>query len=162
MLDARDERRRMQDELLRKYPGMALTVLTVVAPGEEKRNRNTRTVAFAGADALAGMFASSALVWRERDLPTGFELWAVVSCDPFEAKRVAVNIEETHPLGRLMDIDVIGADGVPISRDAVGAPPRKCLICGENARVCMRLKSHSYSDLIEKITRTVDSYAATL
>lgn len=161
MLLARDHRQARQCELLSRWPGASVVVLTIVAPGNEKRNRNTSVVASAGADALVRRFASSAPLWRVCDYPTGFELWIVSALPAYEAKRICVEIEETHPLGRLMDIDVIGENRCPVTRSELGLPERSCLICGDNARVCMRAARHSYSDLLKKISDTVDTYVST-
>lgn len=160
MLLARDCRQIRQQELHARWPEASVVVLTVVAPGNEKCNRNTAAVAFAACDVLSETFAPTCLLWQVRDLPTGFELWIVSSLSPSEAKRLAVGIEETHPLGRLMDIDVIGADLRPVSRAELGLAGRSCLICGDNARICMRASRHSYSDLINKISETVDAYVS--
>lgn len=160
MLQARDRRQMRQRELAGKWPGSSLVIFTVVAPGEEKSNRNTRVVAGAGARVLAGEFAADACLWEELDLPTGYELWIVSPVAPLEAKRRVCAIENSHPLGRLMDIDVIGEDLRPISRTAVGFPERTCLVCGENARICMRAARHSYQDILRTITDTVDRYVA--
>ena len=46
-----------------------------------------------------------------RDFNTGFEAFLLTSLGEEDAKRLCVGIEEEHPLGRLMDIDVIGHDG---------------------------------------------------
>lgn len=162
MLNARDRRVMRQKQLVDTYPDCTPVVLTVVAPGKEKRNRNTAVVAAAAADALADAFAGLASLWQICDLPTGFELWIAVRLDPLEAKRRACAIEECHPLGRLMDIDVIGEDLHPVSRSAIGLPGRGCLVCGDNARICMRAGRHSYADLLKKISDTVDSYVATV
>ncbi|MCM1319066.1 MAG: citrate lyase holo-[acyl-carrier protein] synthase [Muribaculaceae bacterium] len=160
MLAARDERQAGQRRILAKWPGKVLILMTIVAPGVEKRNHNTQVVAAAGAKALAAALAGHVDEWFERDLPTGYELWMIVDIDPRQAKRITVDIEEQHPLGRFMDIDVIGQDLMPLQRQSIGAPARRCLICGENARLCMRRGTHSYSDLIKKITDTVDAYVA--
>ena len=160
MLRARDWRQNRQKELHGRWPEASVVVLTVVAPGSEKRNRNTAVVASAAGDALSDLFASTSLLWQMRDLPTGFELWIVSTLSPSEAKKLAVGVEQTHPLGRLMDIDVIGPDLRPVSRAALGLPERSCLICGDNARVCMRAGRHSYSDLLKNISETVDAYVS--
>ena len=71
-----------------------------------------------------------------------------------------------------MDIDVIVADGPasgpasgidladglalgvrPIPRSAVGAPERRCLICSQPARVCMRARNHSVAELLAAVDR---------
>ena len=75
-----------------------------------------------------------------------------------QAKEVTVEIEEKHPLGRLMDIDVIGPDGVPVSRTGDGHPQRRCLICNDDARACMRAATHSVTELLAKIHSMTEAY----
>lgn len=76
-----------------------------------------------------------------------------------EAKRVAVEIEDTHPLGRLFDIDVIDAQGIPVSRDRVGGQPRRCLVCDYEARYCMRMRWHTQEEIWARIKQMTDDYA---
>lgn len=160
MLLARDRRMERQQLLLTRWPHASVVVLTIVAPGKRKRDRHTAVMARAASEALVDAFAGSALLWQWRDLPTGTELWIVSSLPADVCKRLAVGIEENHPLGRLMDIDVIDASLVPIGRSSLGLPSRKCLLCGDDARVCMRAGRHSYSDLLDKISDTVDAYVS--
>ena len=58
-------------------------------------------------------------------------------------KKFLVSIEESHPLGRLFNLDVCGHDGISIKRHDLGLLPRTCLVCGEDAHVCAAKKSHS-------------------
>lgn len=160
MLLARDRRQALQQALIARWPEASVVVLTVVAPGKRKRDRRTAVVASAASAALADAFASSARLWMWRDLPTGTELWIVSLLPAQQCKRLAVAIEEKHPLGRLMDIDVIDRSLVPMSRSALGLPSRRCLMCGDDARVCMRASRHSYTDLLNKISDTVDAYVS--
>ena len=100
------------------------------------------------------------------DLETGYEGYFIVDSRPVDAKRRAVTIEETHPLGRLFDLDVIihasldlpyFEDGVrPIGRQELGLPQRKCLICGKPVRECMRTRSHTPEELITRIESIVE------
>lgn len=94
----------------------------------------------------------------ELDLETGYEAYLITPMPLLEAKRIAVNIEDTHPLGRLFDIDIINADGVPVSRDAIGEKPRRCLVCDHEARYCMRMRWHTQEEIWAKINEMVDSY----
>ena len=158
ILRSRDERQRLQRELLDLYPDHALVVATVVVPGAEKRTETSLRIATAMESALASAYDGIIERVDRRDLETGYEAFLLVSCDGQEAKRRAVAAEEAHPLGRLFDIDVIGRDGVPMSRTASGVSSRRCLICGNDARVCMRLRSHSVEELTEHIQRMTDGY----
>ena len=54
-----------------------------------------------------GVEKSFILFEEVRDLETGFEAYFVVDMAPLEAKQLCCRIEDSHPLGRLMDIDVI-------------------------------------------------------
>ena len=95
----------------------------------------------------------------ERDLNTGYEAYLITTLPLLEAKRVAVDIEDTHPLGRLFDIDVIDAQGIPVSRDRVGGQPRRCLVCDHEARYCMRMRWHTQEEIWARIKQMTDDYA---
>ena len=94
----------------------------------------------------------------ERDLETGYEAYLITPLPLLEAKRIAVQIEDTHHLGRLFDIDIIDKDGVPVSRDRVGSRPRRCLVCDREARYCMRMRWHTQEEIWERINAMVDEY----
>ena len=91
------------------------------------------------------------------DLETGFEGFFVIDGQSLEVKRAAAELEDTHPLGRLMDLDVIGPEG-PIGRADIGLQERRCLICEKPARYCMRAGSHTHEELMAKIKQLVSSY----
>ena len=149
LLDSRDARVAHQAELLGKYPGKTLLCLTVMLPGPVKRSNVSLKIAAAAVAAVRSRFE---LKFEElRDLETGYEGYFVVDLEPVAAKRLAVSLEEEHPLGRLFDLDVITADG-PLSREELGLPGRKCLICGKPVRECMRTRAHSTDKLLNRIS----------
>ena len=155
LLDSRDRRARRQGELLSQFPGRALLCLTVQLPGPEKRNALSLKIARAGVEAIEKRFNP---VFKEtNDLETGFEGFFIVDGQPLEVKRAAAELEDTHPLGRLMDLDVIGPEG-PIGRADIGLQERRCLICEKPARYCMRAGSHTHEELMAKIKQLVSSY----
>ena len=158
LLRSRDVRHERQLEYLGRYPGKTLVVLTIVMPGSVKRNQLSLAAAKAAVTALLEAFCPTAAVFDTFDLETGYETFIMTSMSQQEAKRTACDIEDTHPLGRLFDIDVFGDDRRPISRTFLGLPGRKCLVCGDDARVCMRLGRHSYDDLTRTIADMIESY----
>ncbi len=158
VLASRDERSLLQRRMLASAPGLALVVATVVVPGPGKRTEVTLRIAGAMDRALRQAFDGLVREEVSRDLPTGYEGFFLVDTTCAEAKRLAVRVEETHPLGRLFDIDVIGPDGVPLSRTGSGGAPRRCLLCGDNARICMRERKHSIDELTDYIRSLTDEY----
>ena len=69
-----------------------------------------------------------------------------------------MELEDTHPLGRLFDADIILPEGRPLSRTELGAPPRRCLLCDREARFCMRNGSHTREELHAKIAQMIADY----
>ena len=111
-MTSRDARVERQRELLSAHPGISLICLTVQPPGPVKRNGLSLVVAEAGVNAIR---ESLRVEFEElRDLETGYEGFFMTALSPSEAKRLACHIEDTHPLGRLMDLDVIVAAGAAV------------------------------------------------
>lgn len=133
-------------------------VLTVVMPGSVKRNRNSLAVAEAGVEAVRNAFKGHIRKEILRDLETGYEAFFITDTDVCRAKTAACAIEDGHALGRLMDIDVFTADATPVSRTQAGHKPRRCLLCGDDARVCMRARRHSYDELETCINNLILDY----
>ncbi len=158
LLASREERASFQKELLKGYPGKTLVCLTVIMPGKVKRNLQSLVVAQAAVTALVSAFGDSMLSLRLRDLPTGYEAYLVTPLSNEEAKQETCRIEDTHPLGRLFDLDVIDADGLPVSRELIGKAPRKCLVCDSDARYCMRNRTHSLDELSARIDEMIEAY----
>ena len=175
LLDSRDRRVQHQKELLSAFPGCSLMCLTVQLPGPVKRSYESLVIGGAGLGALLNIFGSILRHVHVRDLETGYEAYLLVPLPAIEVKKRCCTIEDTHPLGRLMDIDVLpgscgvipgsdrasegSADIAPLSRADIGLEPRRCLLCGNEARFCMRAHTHFTADLLKKISEMVDSYA---
>ena len=155
LLQSRDNRAQHQKDLLGTFPGKSLLCFTVQLPGADKRNNYSLTIASAGVEAVRGAFAPCHE--ELRDLEAGYEGYFVVEVPACEAKLCACRIEDTHPLGRLMDIDVVTAEGI-IGREAVGLPARRCLLCGEEVRHCMRARTHTTGELLQRIGELVEAY----
>ena len=167
LLASRDERVRRQEEILGLFPGKTLICMTVILPGEVKRNSMSLKIAAAAEEALGKVFTP---VFKEsRDLDTGYECYLVVDIPATEAKQLCCDIEDGHPLGRMMDIDVVvpwggeeraeGAEGGgaarPLSRREACRAQRLCLLCGRPARECIRTRRHSPEALLRRISELI-------
>ncbi|MDR0763848.1 MAG: citrate lyase holo-[acyl-carrier protein] synthase [Bacteroidales bacterium] len=152
LLESRDNRQARQRELIRKY-NKTLVCLTIVMPGAVKRNTFSVFLFQKAINIIKEKLGEDIVIFYEYDLKTGLEAIFVVRTDALETKRNMCEIEDRHPLGRLFDIDVIGTDGTPLSRQN----PRKCLLCDNNARICMRSGWHTQSDIQNKIKEMIDN-----
>ena len=74
---------------------------------------------------------------------TGDCAFFLLKSQAIQVKKFLVSIEESHPLGRLFNLDVCGPDGISVKRHDLGLLPRTCLVCGEDAHICTEKKSHS-------------------
>ena len=153
LLESRDARVRRQQSLQAAYPLCTLVCFTVQLPGEVKRSPDSLIIGGAGLAALLGRFGSVLEHVQVQDLPTGYEAYLLVKLPAATVKKICCEIEQTHPLGRLMDIDVPG-----VSRESLGLGPRRCLLCGREVRVCMRLGTHSREALLARIHEMVEDF----
>ncbi len=98
---------------------------------------------------------AAVLALEEIHEPTGDELCLLTDADLETVKRRMVELEESCPLGRLFDIDVMDATTDKISRRQLGFPPRRCLLCGESAAVCARSQAHPMEKLMERTVEII-------
>lgn len=150
ILNSREERARKQKELLDTY-NSTLISFTLNIPGREKDNDLYRKIHKKGFQEIIEEVSKRdiELVYKEEiDKSTGREAYILVDMEPLKLKDITINIEESHPLGRIFDIDVFDRQGKQISRSDLKAEPRKCLLCNKEVRLCMRERNHSYEELI--------------
>lgn len=159
MLAARDDRYLKQQSLIKADSESVVVVGTVVTPGNRKRTRESLVTGRAMEEAICKALEGNLAHVESCDLATGYEVYLQIrNLTPEEVKRRTCKAEETHPLGRLFDIDVLDGEGRPINRQSVGLKARTCLLCGDDARICMRLGRHSYDELSEHIHNMVETY----
>lgn len=158
LLASRERRQQRQNSLMSDHPTQTLVCLTVIMPGAVKRNSHSLIIANAAITAVLECFKGTLSHIEAHDLTTGYEAYFLTSINPMEAKRITTELEDTHPLGRLFDLDVFHPDGTPMNRNEVGRQPRQCLLCDNEARYCMRAHSHTTAQLLDRIREMVDQY----
>ena len=155
VLESRDERAARQAFLIKEYSAPLIS-FTVVCPGPVKQTKTSGMLFSEGVKALEKELAESDIpvLFKEiREKKTGNEALYSVGTDEKTLKRLCSGIEDTHKYGRLFDMDVISADGTPVSRTQLGMPGRKCLLCGRDAHACARSRAHSVEELQKEIER---------
>lgn len=154
MLRARDERAARQADFLNRY-GVAVVSFTMNVAGEIKVDGEIRRAFDEGVRCirreLARMHAPVLADFVHAPF-TGCEaLWAVDAAPELLKKHMQL-IEESCPLGRLFDIDVIDAKGQHLSREQ----ERSCLICGGPVRACARSRAHSVQQLSQRTHEIIE------
>ncbi|MEG0730377.1 MAG: triphosphoribosyl-dephospho-CoA synthase CitG, partial [Cetobacterium sp.] len=81
-----------------------------------------------------------------------------IDIDSSELKKIAMEIEESHPLGRCVDIDIFNEESKLLSRTDFGFSKRKCFICDELAFVCGRSFTHSHEEIKLNIRNRYENY----
>lgn len=157
ILIRREERSRQQRELLTRCP--CVISFTMNIPGAQKM------FPLAGAGFREGLEQiSSALLPAlaqecvEYAGAAGREALLALRADPATVKRSMIRLEQEHPLGRLWDIDVLDRSGRSLSRTDLGEPPRRCILCGNDARVCARSRAHDIQELFAAVYQQLDDF----
>ena len=73
LLQSREQRWAKQLELINAYPYTTLVCLTVIMPGNVKRNSLSLTVAHAAVEAIQQHFMGNTIDLQKSDLETGYE-----------------------------------------------------------------------------------------
>lgn len=146
MLDCRERRSQIQNTLLNTYHCPVIS-FSMNIPGPIKTNQEIQAAFLCGKEALLKeireFLADEPVEFHEK---TGDELLAAVRLPGEQLKKITTSIEDTHPFGRLFDMDVIDTDGQKLSRSTF----RKCMICGCQAQECARMRRHSVKEMQAK------------
>ncbi len=160
MLTRREARVATRGRLLARH-GRPVVTFTLVMPGPDKDTPAARLVFEEGRRALCFLLGGpgcGVLASIDEFLPTGPEGFRVIDADPVLVKERLVALEDSHPLGRLWDLDVCDAGGVAVSRADLGIPARRCLVCAEPAHACARAGRHPPEEVRKAVRDIIDDY----
>ena len=153
LLDRREARSRRQRELLAEDRG-ALVSFTLNIPGPVKAFPLAGQAFDEGLRRIGEQLERHGIATlhrEERRARTGYEALLLVRGDPEtdsrRIKALMIDLEETHPLGRLFDIDVAGRGGQEERREDLLYGSRTCIVCGGPAFVCSRSRAHGLDEL---------------
>lgn len=143
VLQSREDRVQKQEQLRRRY-GSTILCFTMNIAGPVKISPLIERGFRAGLAMLEQRLSPSAILHREvLTAVTGCQALYAVSIGAPEAKEICVAIEDSLPLGRLFDMDVLAADGSKLTRGSL----RGCLVCGAPGRGCAARRLHSVGQL---------------
>ena len=155
ILDAREQRVIHQRKLLERY-GKSLICFTMNIAGPVKDSPLIRAGFSLGDRLLTAQLEGSGIEILHRETVfsvTGATGYYVADADPLTLKKRTCQVEDSAPVARLFDMDVLSADGGKFSREQLGLPTRKCLLCENDAHLCGRSRTHSVEDLQKETTR---------
>lgn len=141
MLEARELRAQRQQTLLQQY-GKPLISFTMNIAGPIKNSPSISRGFRMGLRELTRLITVEkipCLYQEQLQQNTGCEALLILDAPAARIKALTVQLEESSPLGRLFDMDVLDEFGAHLSRPV----PRQCLLCGRAAQVCARSRSHS-------------------
>jgi len=157
ILNAREKRVKFQSELQKKYK-KTLLVARVNYPGVDKDNNLTRNILGIMDMVLTQIFKLKICYKLLTFTAEGPILIFIIDKKALEVKKVAIEIEDGHMLGRCVDIDVYDENGMQVSRKHVNMKPRKCFICDEYAHNCVRARKHNIDEVKNFISRKYEEY----
>ena len=154
LLNAREERVRTQRELLKRH-GVPLICFTMNVAGPVKTSPVIERAFGEGVQSILNATqAYQSLARHEEHSPCGPVFFYAVCADTAVLKELVVKIEESHPLGRLFDIDVIDTTGKKITRQT----ERGCMVCGAPGRACAAGRLHPLAELTALIDSRLNTY----
>jgi holo-ACP synthase len=162
LLAAKERRAARQADWLTHYqqPVISLTLVTPGAIKDSLRYRNTMGVALQMCDQLLWEHRWQVLDRQVLWLPTGPEALWCVAHHAAEIKAHCAELEHTHPLGRLWDLDVISLQHGHVGRQSLGAQQRRCLICDAPAHACSRSRHHPVEQVVARVEKMIDDWFA--
>lgn len=122
--------------------------------GPIKDSEVTRRIFNHGVTALRALAAKQGWQIQEQAAlvsASGPEGMLSIAAPARDLKLATIELEHSHPLGRLWDIDVLTPEGEILSRRDYSLPPRRCLLCEQSAAVCARGKTHQLTDLLNRM-----------
>lgn len=162
LLTAKENRAARQSDWLTRYHNPVIS-LTLVTPGAQKdsiRYRNAMGVALQACDQLLWRHHWPVLDHRVLWLPCGAEALWCVDHSAVEIKARCIELEQTHPLGRLWDFDVICPNHGHVGRQSLDLSSRRCLVCNEPAHSCARSQRHPVEEVISRVEKLIDGWFA--
>lgn len=149
------------DEIVMLQEEYKEPVVTIRAnyPGKEKSNDITRFITAEIQRAFKETFKHRIKTEEIYDTPEGLTQFYSVRGDARTLKENAVYIEQNHPLGRFVNIDVYDhAEEYAVARIELFYEPRRCFLCDKPAKVCSREGNHDVEDLIRYMEEKVLEY----
>ena len=166
VLADRELRLETQGHLLELYRDKVLLDFKCNIPGPIKNNTDIERLFRHGLEEIVHLLdehSISILYRQQRNTKAGLEAFLVLDSAPEPLKRLMIALEESTPLARLYDSDILYRKSdysgpVSLSRQELGYPQRSCLICDRPAKECGRSRRHSVEEMQAEIASLYQQY----
>lgn len=155
LLKARDLRQKRLDEVL-GLTDNTLIQMSLNVPGANKCPARGEPLLLWGDEQLRGMFSRLLQVHCQADLLGPWAIYMTASA-AIETKMRCCAIEEKTTFSRLLDLDVFSSTGQCVGRQQLNLEQRKCIVCQEDAKECMRTKRHDRTMINETLQQLLNS-----
>ncbi|MCX5773062.1 MAG: citrate lyase holo-[acyl-carrier protein] synthase [Fusobacteria bacterium] len=140
-------------------------VLSINIPGANKRSALGKRIYFEAVRILRSKIGIKIILQEEFEHFDGnfcFFTFHLYRESLTRIKKLCIQIEENHFLGRFFDLDYYMVDEFEktrsISRGNMNRELRKCYICSKMAKVCVKEKNHTEIELYEAMTKRVNQF----
>lgn len=155
VLEAKEERRFFQGGLRKKH-GLPVISLTLNLPGGFEGYNRWQAVFKEARDIINKTFSRGVVEHHHRLGKWGPEGFWVMDLPAETVKKQGMEIEEHHPLGRILDLDVLNEAGDILSRRNFSMKGRLCVVCEKPALECYRGRIHEPWEVKEKVEEIID------
>ena len=156
ILEARDSRAKLQQRLQQQFH-CPVVCFTMNIPGPVKNTPLIRRAFGYGLQILEGQLPG--ILHKEiLDASTGCEAMYAVDEDALQLKRICTAIEDSTPLGRLFDMDVLDVRGNKLDRNLVNGNSRDCIVCGAPGRGCASRRLHTLDELQVAVAKIMETH----
>ena len=146
----REKRVAYQERLLKENKNNTLVTIRINYPGIEKSNYITDDIVNTIYNDILTYYKKYIVFKHKYRNKEGIIGHFLFDLDFVNVKKIMINIEEEHILGRCLDIDVYTYKNdkfIGISRADLFKKPRKCFICDLDAKICSRAQNHSMENI---------------
>lgn len=155
LLKARTSRQDCVDEIMR-VTDQTLVQLALNIPGEQKCPPGIDRLICWADEQLCAIFPNLLQLYEGTDALGPWSIY-MTPLAPEAAKLLCCEIESNRPFSRLLDIDVYSVSGQAIDRQRLNIDQRRCLVCSETAKECIRVQRHSRSEINVCLHRLLES-----
>lgn len=160
ILIARENRWLHTNNLVERYK-LPVIIITLNIPGKYKCKRDYLYCHNAiTKDFLDYLYSKelTILYFEARVDKDGPEAFIIANSSTNDLKKIAIDFEENHFLGRIADIDVKGKNKEMLNRKDFRLNERRCFICNNPARECILSNRHTLEELLTVIDELVSNY----